>query len=100
MSRQKTRQHDRLAPEQVLEDEVRRLADHPCVDSVSAHFASAYNELGLTIQLKPTSSDADYQALRNTLLHALPPRTPGAVTWILSFRRKGNIIDTIVSDDK
>lgn len=100
MSRQKARQHDRLAPEQLLEDEVRHLADRPCVDSVSAHFAGAYNELGLTIHLKPTSPDADYQALRNTLLNALPTPAPGAITWMLIFQRDGSIIDTVFPGDK
>lgn len=100
MSRQKTRQHQRLAPEQVLEDKVRSLADRPGVRSVDTHFAGAYNELGLTIHLDPASSEADYHALRNTLLDALPPRAPGAVTWILTFRRNGKIIDTVAPGDK
>jgi len=100
MSRQKSRQHQRLTPEQVLEDKVRSLADSPGVLSVDAHFAGTWNELGLIIHLDPAGSETDYHALRATLLDALPTHAPGAVTWILTFRLNGKIIDTIVSDDK
>jgi hypothetical protein len=100
MSRQKTRQHDRLTPEQQLEDEVRRLADHPCVDSVSDHFAGAYNELGLTIHLTPASSDTDYWALRETLLDALPTPSAGTTIWMLIFNRDGKIVGTAFPGDR
>jgi hypothetical protein len=99
MSRQKSRQHQRLTPEQALEDKVRSLADRPGVLSVDAHFSGAYNELGLTIHLHPASSEADYRALRETLLDALPTPSAGATTWMLIFKRDGKVLDTVFPGD-
>lgn len=66
------------------------IADRPFVETVENNFAGYFNELGITIKLRPEASDEDVIALQNQLLaffnSAYELKPPG-FTWLVRFSR-------------
>jgi len=77
---------------------VRHLASRPWVQSVTDHFASYFDELGLSITVAENASDSDIISLRNEIavfLESSVPQTEDSFKWIVSFGRAGQTVDVI-----
>lgn len=66
------------------------IADKPFVEAVENNFAGYFNELGITVKLRPEASDEDVISLQNRLLEffnaSSEARTSG-FTWLVKFSR-------------
>ena len=64
--------------------------------AVNSHFASIFNELGLTIEVQGSTSDRDIIILQNMALPYLNevlPKGNSEFTWVLIFTRAGKAVE-------
>jgi len=90
VSRRKSRQAARVAPEDQLLAQIREIASPPLVEAIEEHFAGYFNELGITIRLAEQASDESVVELRNRLLNgieAVVARLNIDFTWQVSMYR-------------
>lgn len=90
MSRRKSRQAARVAPEDQLLAQIREIAAPPLVEAVEEHFAGYFNELGITLRLAEQASDESIVELRNKMLiciEAAVARLKIDFTWQVSMYR-------------
>lgn len=88
MSRRKSRQAARVAPEDQLLAQIREIAAPPLVEAVEEHFAGYFNELGITLRLAEQASDESIVELRNKMLiciEAAVARLKIDFTWQVSM---------------
>src|ERR1700681_1290968 len=78
------------------------IADRPFVEAVENNFAGYFDELGITVNLRPEASDEDVIALQNHLLALLNStyevRSPG-FTWLVKFSRDGKSLRSLFPGD-
>jgi hypothetical protein len=89
--------YDERAVESVLSG-VKRLAAVPWVHSVTDHFASYFDELGISITVSDDAADSDIIALRNdvvALLESAVPERANSFKWLVSFGRRGRTVDVV-----
>lgn len=90
MSRRKSRQASRVAPEDQLLAELKEIAVPPLVEAIEEHFAGYFNELGITLQLAEQASNESIVELRNKTLaymEAAAARLKIDFTWQVSMYR-------------
>lgn len=66
------------------------IADRPFVEAVENNFAGYFNELGITVKLRPEANDEDVIALQNKLLaffNSTYELRPSGFTWLVKFSR-------------
>jgi hypothetical protein len=82
--------------------EVCVIADRPFVEAVENNFAGYFDELGITVNLRPEASDEDVIALQNQLLaffnSTYEVRPPG-FTWLVKFSRGGKSLRSLFPGD-
>lgn len=78
------------------------IADKPFVETVENNFAGYFDELGITVLLRPEASDEDVIALQNELLaffnSTYETRPPG-FTWLVKFSRGGKNLRSLFPGD-
>ncbi|MEO5692157.1 MAG: hypothetical protein ABIQ72_03460 [Usitatibacter sp.] len=77
------------------------IAERPFVEVVENNFAGHFNELQVTIKLRPESTDEEVIGLQNELLTYLESvvNTP-ALTWLVKFMRGDEKLRSIFPGDK
>jgi hypothetical protein len=78
------------------------MADKPFVEAVENNFAGYFDELGITIKLRPEASDADVIALQNQLLaffNSTSEVRPSGFTWLVKFSRDGKPLRSLFPGD-
>lgn len=66
------------------------IADRPFVEAVENNFAGYFNELGITVKLRPEANDEDVISLQNQLLaffNSTDELRPSGFTWLVKFSR-------------
>jgi hypothetical protein len=64
------------------------IADRPYVEAVENNFAGYFNELVITVKLRPEASDLEALALQNALLAFFDSEVmPPEFTWLVKFSR-------------
>jgi len=76
---------------------VRRAANHPRVLEVSEHFAGYFDELGITITVRPETSQEEIAGIKDQVA---PVLLNARVTfkWMLMFRRDGKQVAVLFPD--
>lgn len=102
MSEREEGQLERMSVGVRLIADVCVIADRPFVEAVENHFAGYFNELGITVKLRPEASDEDVISLQNQLLEfftsAHEVRTSG-FTWLVMFSRGGKSLRSLFPGD-
>ena len=83
--------------------DVCQIADKPSVEEVENNFAGYFNELGITIKLRPEASDEDVIALQNELLaffNSTYEVRPAGFTWLVKFTRGGKSLRSLFPGDE
>ena len=78
------------------------IADRPFVEAVENNFAGYFNELGITVKLRPEASDEDVIALQNQLLaffNSTCDASPSGFTWLVKFSRGGKSLRSLFPGD-
>jgi hypothetical protein len=78
------------------------MADRPFVEAVENNFAGYFNELGITIRLRPDASDEDVIWLQNDLLAFFESNyevKPEGFTWLVKFSRGGKSLRSLFPGD-
>jgi hypothetical protein len=78
------------------------IADKPFVEAVENNFAGYFNELGITIKLRPEASDEEVIALQNKLLAFFSSAYEGNLsefTWLVKFSRGGQSLRSLFPGD-
>lgn len=82
--------------------EICALTAKPFVETVENHFAGYMDELGVTVRLRPDTSDEDVIALQNEMLAyfnaTAASREPG-FTWLVQFTRGGTSLRSLFPGD-
>ncbi len=80
--------------------EVCSIADKPFVEAVENNFAGHFNELGITVRLRPDATDDEVIDLQNDLLAYLTheEKSP-SFTWLVSFSRAGHNLRSLFPGD-
>jgi len=79
------------------------IADKPFVEAVENNFAGYFDELGITVKLRPEASDQEVIALQNKLLsffNAKYEATPSGFTWMVKFTRGGKDLRSLFPGDQ
>jgi hypothetical protein len=80
------------------------IADKPFVEAVENNFAGYFNELGITIKLRPEASDKEVIALQNELLaffnSAYEVMTLAEFTWLVRFSRGDKSLRSLFPGDQ
>jgi hypothetical protein len=82
--------------------EVCAIADKPFVEAVENSFAGYFNELGITVRLRPEASDEDVISLQNQLLaffNSTDEVKPAGFTWLIKFSRNGKSLRALLPGD-
>jgi hypothetical protein len=90
MSEREQRGIERMSVGARLIADVCAIASKPFVEAVENNFAGYFNELDITIRLRPDSSDEDVIALQNELLAFLNAKydtNSPDFTWVVKFSR-------------
>ena len=78
------------------------IADRPFVEAVENNFAGYFNELAITVKLRPEASDEDVISLQNQLLaffnSTYEVRPPG-FTWLVKFSRDDKSLRSLFPGD-
>jgi hypothetical protein len=102
MSDRKQRQLDRLSPEDRILLDVRGISEAYPVVSVESHMVGYFNELGITVDLRPDANKAEFLALRSALrdyfdkTYAL---SPPKFTWMVMFTRTRERLHPLIQGD-
>ena len=78
------------------------IADRPFVEAVENNFAGYFNELGITIKLRPDAGDEDVIALQNQLLaffDSTDEVRPAGFTWMIKFSRGDKSLRSLFPGD-
>lgn len=78
------------------------IADKPFVEAVENNFAGYFNELGITVKLRPEASDEDVISLQNQLLAFLDSTDkarPSGFTWLVKFSRGDKSLRSLFPGD-
>ena len=78
------------------------IADKPFVEAVENSFAGYFNELGITVRLRPEASDEDVISLQNQLLaffNSTDEVKPAGFTWLVRFSRNGKNLRALLPGD-
>lgn len=78
------------------------IADRPFVEAVENNFAGYFDELGITVKLRPDASDEDVIALQNQLLeffNSTDDVRPSGFTWLIKFSRGGKSLRSLFPGD-
>ena len=79
------------------------IADKPFVEIVENNFAGYFDELEITVKLRPEASDADVIALQNKLLSffsSTDEARPAGFTWLVKFSRAGKSLRSLFPGDQ
>lgn len=82
--------------------EVCDIADRPFVEVVENNFAGYFDELGITVKLRPDASDEDVISLQNQLLayfNSTDEVRPPGFTWLVKFSRGGKSLRSLFPGD-
>lgn len=80
--------------------EVCAIADKPFVETVENHFAGHFNELGITVRLRPEATDVEVIALQNELLAYLTNEVKSpSFTWLVGFSRGDRSLRSLFPGD-
>jgi hypothetical protein len=102
MSPREQDQSERMAAGARLIAEVCVIADRPFVEAVENNFAGYFNELGITVKLRPEASDKDVIALQNQLLayfNSTYEASSTGLTWLVKFSRGGKDLRSLFPGD-
>lgn len=80
----------------VLTSAVRTALSDPLVLEVADHFAGYFDELGITITVKPETSDEQVRELKQRITPLLSQQQP--FKWLVMFRRQGKQIAVLFPD--
>ena len=78
------------------------IADKPFVEIVENNFAGYFDELGITVKLRPEASDEDVVSLQNQLLaffNSTDEARPAGFTWLVRFSRGGKNLRSLFPGD-
>jgi hypothetical protein len=78
------------------------IADRPFVEAVENNFAGYFNELGITVNLRPEASDEDVISLQNELLaffNSAYELKRSGLTWLIKFSRGGKSLRALFPGD-
>jgi hypothetical protein len=78
------------------------IADKPFVEVVESSFAGYFDELVITIKLRPEASDAGVISLQNQLLqyfNSTDDARPSGFTWLIKFTRDGKSLRSLFPGD-
>jgi hypothetical protein len=70
----------------------------PCVVEISEHFAGYWDELGITITVKPDTEDGDIEALKQQVSDALK-KYHVQFRWIVIIERAGKQVSVAFSHE-
>jgi hypothetical protein len=93
---------ERMAAGARLISDVCSVADKPFVEAVENNFAGYFNELQITVKLRPDASDEDVIALQNRLLALLNSTyevTASGLTWLVKFSRGDQALRSLFPGD-
>ena len=102
MSEGEQGQLERMAVGVRLIADVCVIADRPFVEAVENNFAGYFNELGITVMLRPEASDEDVISLQNQLLaffNSTYELRPSGFTWLVKFSRGGESLRSLFPGD-
>jgi hypothetical protein len=95
-------QQERMSVGVRLIAEVCVIADKPFVESVENNFAGYFNELGITVKLRPEASDDQAISLQNELLaffNSTSAARPSGFTWLVKFSRGDKSLRSLFPGD-
>lgn len=78
------------------------MGERPFVESVENHFAGHFNEIGITVRLKPEATDEEVIGLQNEFLQyfsTTEEERPPGFTWMVSFSRGGRKLRSLFPGD-
>ena len=78
------------------------IADRPFVEVVENNFSGYFDELAITVKLRPEAIDADVIALQNELLKFFDSAyaaMPSGFTWLIKFSRDGKSLRSLFPGD-
>ena len=78
------------------------IADRPFVEAVENNFAGYFNELGITVKLRPEASDEEVISLQNELLayfNTTYEVWPSELTWLVKFSRGDKSLRSLFPGD-
>jgi hypothetical protein len=75
---------------------LRSALSDPLVLEVTDHFAGYFDELGITITVKPETSDEQVRELKQKIAPVLSRQQP--FQWLVMFRRQGKQIAVLFPD--
>jgi len=79
------------------------IADRPFVEAVENNFAGYFNELTITVKLRPEAGDEDVISLQNQLLRLLNSTyevRPSGFSWLVKFSRGGGSLRSLFPGDQ
>ena len=102
MSEHEQGQLERMSVGARLIADVCVIADRPFVEVVENNFAGYFDELGITVKLRPEASDEDVISLQNQLLAFFSSTyevRPSGFTWLIKFSRGGKSLRSLFPGD-
>jgi hypothetical protein len=102
MSESEQGQLERMSVGARLIADVCVIADRPFVEAVENSFAGYFDELGITVMLRPEASDEDVISLQNQLLrlfNSTYEARPAGFTWMVKFSRGGKSLRSLFPGD-
>ncbi|MGZ5571839.1 MAG: hypothetical protein ACXWF6_12005 [Usitatibacter sp.] len=103
MSEHEQGQLERMSVGVRLIADVCAIADKPFVEAVENNFAGYFNELEITVKLRPEASDEDVIALENQLLaffDSTHEERPSGFTWLVKFSRGDKSMRSLFPGDQ
>ena len=101
MSERDPGQQERMSVGARLIVDVCAIADRPFVETVESSFAGYFDELVITVKLRPEASDEDVIALQNQLLAFFNSthEVPSGFTWLVKFSRGDKSLRSLFPGD-
>jgi hypothetical protein len=102
MSDREQGQPERMSVGVRLIAEVCAIADRPFVEAVENDFAGYFDELAITVRLRPEASDEDVISLQNQLLslfNSSYETAPSGFTWLVKFSRGDKSLRSLFPGD-
>ena len=95
-------QQERMAIGARIIADVCVIADRPFVEAVENNFSGYFDELAITVELRPEALDEDVISLQNQLLayfESTRETRPPGFTWLVKFSRDGMNLRSLFPGD-